>query len=88
MRKSIAAALVATTASLAACTKGHAESGGPTVGVPARRGFGSMLIQQNLARSLESEVELKFEHDGVNCKIIIPEPHLYSIEHAKESLSS
>lgn len=31
MRKSIAAALVATTASLAACTQGHAESGGPTV---------------------------------------------------------
>jgi two-component sensor histidine kinase len=64
------------------------ESGGPTVGVPAKRGFGSMLIQQNLARSLESEVELKFENDGVSCRIMIPEPHLYSVVHEKESASS
>jgi PAS domain S-box-containing protein len=64
------------------------ESGGPTVGVPAKRGFGSMLIQQNLARSLESEVELKFENDGVSCRIMIPEPHLYSVVHEKESAPS
>lgn len=64
------------------------ESGGPTVGVPAKRGFGSMLIQQNLARSLESEVDLKFENDGVSCRIMIPEPHLYSVVHEKEGASS
>jgi two-component sensor histidine kinase len=63
------------------------ESGGPTVGVPAKRGFGSMLIQQNLSRSLESDVELTFEHDGVNCRIMIPEPHLYSVVHEKEGAS-
>lgn len=61
-----------------------AETGGPTLGVPKKRGFGSMLIQQNLSRSLESEVELKFEADGVNCCIFIPEPHLLSISEAKE----
>lgn len=61
-----------------------AETGGPTLGVPKKRGFGSMLIQQNLSRSLESEVELKFEPDGVNCCIFIPEPHLLSISEAKE----
>jgi PAS domain S-box-containing protein len=61
-----------------------AERGGPTVGVPERRGFGSMLIQQNLSRTLESEVDLKFEHDGVNCRIMIPQPHLYSIFHEHE----
>jgi PAS domain S-box-containing protein len=62
-----------------------AERGGPTVGVPERRGFGSMLIQQNLSRTLESEVDLKFEHDGVNCRIMIPQPHLYSIVHEQEN---
>jgi PAS domain S-box-containing protein len=64
------------------------ETGGPTVGVPAKRGFGSMLIQQNLSRSLESEVELKFEQDGVNCRIIIPQPHLYSVFHEAETTPS
>jgi len=53
-----------------------AESGGPTLGVPKKRGFGSMLIQQNLSRSLESDVDLKFEADGVRCSIFIPELHL------------
>jgi PAS domain S-box-containing protein len=74
--------------------KGHgveltwSESGGPSVGVPAKRGFGSMLIQQNLSRSLESEVDLKFEHDGVNCRIMIPQSHLYSVVHEKEGAPS
>ena len=62
-----------------------AESGGPTLGVPKKRGFGSMLIQQNLSRSLDLEVELKFEPDGVNCCIFIPELHLLSILEAKEA---
>jgi PAS domain S-box-containing protein len=61
------------------------ESGGPTLGVPKKRGFGSMLIQQNLSRSLESEVELKFEPDGVCCHIFIPQLHLLSIAEAKEA---
>jgi two-component sensor histidine kinase len=64
------------------------ETGGPTVGVPAKRGFGSMLIQQNLSRSLESEVELRFEQDGVNCRIVIPQPHLYSVFHEPETSPS
>lgn len=53
-----------------------AESGGPVLGVPAKRGFGSMLIQQNLSRSLETDVDLKFDSDGVRCFIFIPELHL------------
>jgi PAS domain S-box-containing protein len=64
------------------------ETGGPTVGVPAKRGFGSMLIQQNLSRSLESEVELRFEQDGVNCRIVIPQQHLYSVFHEPETSPS
>jgi PAS domain S-box-containing protein len=60
------------------------ETGGPVVGVPEKRGFGSMLIQQNLSRSLESEVELKFAKDGVNCRILIPNPHLYALSREAE----
>lgn len=56
-----------------------AETGGPTVGVPKKRGFGSMLIQQSLSRSLETDVDLKFAQDGVNCRIRIPEPHMFPI---------
>ncbi len=55
------------------------ERGGPTVGVPKKRGFGSMLIQQNLSRSLESDVDLQFDKDGVRCRILIPGSHLYSV---------
>jgi PAS domain S-box-containing protein len=57
-----------------------AEQGGPTVNVPKKRGFGSMLIQQNLARSLESDVDLRFEKDGLRCRIMIPREHLHSLE--------
>jgi len=62
-----------------------AESGGPTVNVPKKRGFGSMLIQQNLSRSLESEVDLQFQKDGVNCRVFIPVSHLYSVIHDQET---
>ena len=56
-----------------------AEQGGPTVNVPKKRGFGSMLIQQNLSRSLETDVDLRFEKDGLRCRIVIPRDHLYSL---------
>ena len=64
-----------------------AEKGGPVVNVPKKRGFGSMLIQQNLSRSLESDVDLRFEKDGLRCRIMIPRAHLYSLtpEPAPES---
>jgi PAS domain S-box-containing protein len=59
-----------------------AEKGGPTVGVPSKRGFGSMVIQNNLARTLESNVDLTFAEDGVNCLIRVPEAHLFSLNTA------
>jgi PAS domain S-box-containing protein len=51
------------------------ESGGPAVGTPKKRGFGSLVIQQNLARALDAEVEYDFAPDGVRCRIMIPEAH-------------
>lgn len=52
------------------------ESGGPTVTAPDRRGFGSLMIERNLARSLDARVDLTFAPDGVRCRIAIPASHL------------
>lgn len=48
------------------------ETKGPKVGEPRRRGFGSMVIEHNLARALNAEVELSFQLDGLRCRIAIP----------------
>ncbi len=52
------------------------ETGGPTVTVPDRRGFGSLMIERNLARSLDARVDLTFAPDGLHCRIVIPASHL------------
>ncbi|MDF3063941.1 MAG: histidine kinase [Microvirga sp.] len=46
-----------------------AESGGPPVAAPERRGFGTRLIEQSLARDLEAEVTLDFAPGGLTCSI-------------------
>jgi PAS domain S-box-containing protein len=48
------------------------ETGGPKVVLPERHGFGSLVIQRHLARSLDGDVTLTFASDGVHCLIIIP----------------
>ncbi|HEX5184920.1 MAG TPA: HWE histidine kinase domain-containing protein [Allosphingosinicella sp.] len=45
------------------------EQGGPPVEVPARRGFGSRLIERGLAVDLGGSAELAFEPDGLRCTI-------------------
>ena len=52
------------------------EEGGPNVSTPERRGFGTLVIERNLARAAEAEVELAFTPDGVRCRMIIPEQHI------------
>jgi PAS domain S-box-containing protein len=52
------------------------ESGGPAVPPPARRGFGSLVIERNLARALDADVALAFAADGVRCRMVIPETRL------------
>jgi PAS domain S-box-containing protein len=42
------------------------ETGGPLVAAPARRGFGSTVISRMAAESLDAEVELKFEPEGLS----------------------
>jgi len=50
------------------------ETGGPQVEPPRRRGFGSRLIEQGLARELNGSVELHYHPEGVVCAIDIPKP--------------
>ena len=52
------------------------ESGGPSVAPPTRRGFGSLVIERNLARSLDAEVKLEFPPDGARCRMLIPPTNL------------
>ena len=48
------------------------ESGGPPVVTPARRGFGSRLIERGLAQDLDGRIELVFDPAGVVCSIDAP----------------
>jgi PAS domain S-box-containing protein len=48
------------------------ESGGPPVVAPARRGFGSRLIERGLARELDGECRLDFEAAGLTCRFRLP----------------
>jgi two-component sensor histidine kinase len=48
------------------------ETGGPNVVAPVRRGFGSLVVERNLARALDADVTLTFDAGGVRCRIIVP----------------
>lgn len=52
------------------------ESGGPDVSPPDRRGFGTLVIERNLARSLDAEIVLEFPPEGVRCRMLIPAKNL------------
>ncbi|HLL29118.1 MAG TPA: HWE histidine kinase domain-containing protein [Xanthobacteraceae bacterium] len=54
------------------------EQGGPAVATRKKLGFGSLVIERNLPRSLESDVELRFIPEGVRCRIRIPGKYLFS----------
>lgn len=48
------------------------EIGGPIVSTPARRGFGSRLLERGLAADLEAEVAMDFQPQGLVCVIDAP----------------
>lgn len=49
-----------------------AESGGPAVIPPQKRGFGSWLIEQGLSQDLGGEARLTFPREGLVCEISAP----------------
>jgi two-component sensor histidine kinase len=52
------------------------EQLGPKVKIRRRKGFGSMVIERNLARALDADVKLQFDPDGLHCHIVIPASQL------------
>jgi two-component sensor histidine kinase len=59
-----------------------AETNGPLVSQPTRRGFGSSLIERVVARQLHGEVARRFEPGGVTVAIRVPLPDGQSAPHA------
>jgi two-component system, chemotaxis family, CheB/CheR fusion protein len=48
------------------------EAGGPAVGKPIRKGFGSELIARTLGYELEGEVKMDFAAEGLRTTLIMP----------------
>ena len=48
------------------------EEGGPLVTAPTKRGFGRDLIEKIVAHELKSEVDLRFDPEGVRCTLRVP----------------
>jgi PAS domain S-box-containing protein len=48
------------------------EQNGPKVKARRKKGFGSMVIERNLARALDTQVDMEFEPDGLRCHVVIP----------------
>jgi len=48
------------------------ESGGPPVQPPARRGFGTTIIERSIPFDLKGDAELRFDLLGVHAKFVIP----------------
>ena len=48
------------------------EQYGPKVKARRKQGFGSIVIEKNLARSLDAKVDMMFEPDGLRCHVVIP----------------
>jgi two-component system CheB/CheR fusion protein len=48
------------------------ERGGPPVALPARKGFGSELLERTLAFDLKGRTTMSFNATGLQCQITIP----------------
>ena len=55
------------------------EQLGPKVKARRKKGFGSMVIEHNLARALDAKVDLAFEPEGLHCNVMIPASQILSV---------
>jgi PAS domain S-box-containing protein len=53
-----------------------AERDGPSVLGRTHLGFGTLVVEHNLPRALDADVDLEFAPAGLRCRITIPEAHL------------
>jgi PAS domain S-box-containing protein len=52
---------------------------GPKVKLRRKKGFGSMVIERNLARALDAKVDMEFDPDGLHCHILIPASQILAL---------
>jgi two-component sensor histidine kinase len=52
---------------------------GPKVKLRRKKGFGSMVIERNLARALDAKVDMDFDPDGLHCHILIPASQILAL---------
>lgn len=52
------------------------ESGGPTVGPPKRKGFGSTIIEHSVPYDLGGTASIEFAPDGVRASFCVPSRHV------------
>ncbi|MGB6349134.1 MAG: HWE histidine kinase domain-containing protein [Pseudolabrys sp.] len=55
------------------------EQLGPKVKGRRKKGFGSMVIERNLTRAFDAEVNLEFDPDGLRCYIVIPASQVLAV---------
>jgi PAS domain S-box-containing protein len=55
------------------------EQQGPKVKTRRKRGFGSLVIERNLTRALDAEVNLNFDPAGLHCHIVIPASQILAV---------
>jgi light-regulated signal transduction histidine kinase (bacteriophytochrome) len=55
------------------------ETGGPVVAPPARRGFGSSLIERALALETGGRAVIRYEPGGVVCDIVLPKSSMVEL---------
>ncbi|HEV2566417.1 MAG TPA: PAS domain S-box protein [Microvirga sp.] len=48
------------------------EFEGPAIEMQPRPGFGSRLLRQTITRELAGQLDIRFEHEGVRCTMIVP----------------
>lgn len=51
---------------------GWTEEGGPAVSTPARRGFGTRLIEGSVAAELGGRARMTYAPEGLRCEIVVP----------------
>jgi light-regulated signal transduction histidine kinase (bacteriophytochrome)/CheY-like chemotaxis protein len=55
------------------------ESGGPPVRPPARRGFGTTIIERSIPFDLSGDAELRFDLLGVQARFVIPAQYVQTM---------
>jgi PAS domain S-box-containing protein len=54
------------------------EQFGPKVKPRRKKGFGSMVIERNLVRGLDADVNMSFDPGGLRCDIVIPASQIFT----------